>query len=325
MLLRVQTKSQAAADKHRRLTARDKAALALSELTSGGGVLSAENAAKFIVLMIEQSVMLKDFRMVSMKAPIHNVDTTWFPNGILKAGNEATQLSSADAAKPDLGRNVITAKTFRAELPLYDEILEDNIEGANFLATLQASMADAIARDFEKILLKANIAGSDGPEYRLFDGLFTLTTTNTVNFADARISIDGMENILKKMPANFVDERRLKYYTSRHAVTELRGLYADRLTNGGDAYLVENKPIFFEGIPVVPVQCFPENIGTSNHCTNIMLLDPKNFAVGIHRKLQMESDKNIRTGVLYVVATLRAGCTVVEETALVKGYNVNRS
>ena len=73
---------------------------------------------------------------------------------------------------------------------------------------------------------------------------------------------------------------------------------------------------------VMSVPLFPEDIGTSNHCTDAILIDPKNINVGVWRDITIETDKLISEGVLLIVATLRFDMKLIEETAAVKATNV---
>ena len=80
-----------------------KADLALSDLTTGGGMLLPAQAQKFLRILINEAVVLKQATVVPMRSPKQFVEKIRFANRILRAGSEAVALPVADRARPDLG------------------------------------------------------------------------------------------------------------------------------------------------------------------------------------------------------------------------------
>jgi HK97 family phage major capsid protein len=323
--LRIAKKSLSQAERFKNLTTAQKAAYLVSNLVSGGGYLTPENLKKFIQLMIKQAVLLKEIRTMPMKSHTLNLDNFRFNNRVLKASVEGVPPASSAHANPTTARRTITAKYFQATVPISEESLQQQIEGPNWMSSLQAALADAISRDVEDTIVRGDTASAD-PDLNRFDGLFKLITTNTVDAANAAISIDLLEDMLKKMPVEFKSQmNRLSYYTSTNAEIEYRRLYANRATQLGDEALTRNLKAFFSSIPVTGIPVYPENIGTGNACTNVVLMDPKIFVLGIFQKMMMETDKDIVSRVNYIVCTMAIGCNAIEETALIKATNVNRT
>ncbi len=300
-----------------------KADLALSDITSGGGYLTAENARNFLLIMIKQAKLLQDCQVIPMKSHTHNLDKMRFTGDILNVAEESTELASGARSKPTLTRSTIIAKAFKGEVRLSDFDLEDQIEGAAFANSVQTAMAQILAQNIEKICLLSDTTGSGTAPYKQFEGLFKLAATNVVDAGDTNLNKDILRDMLRAMPQEFMSDRsKLMFYTSIAADIDYRDAFANRQTIGGDSFMSDYAPVYYNGVPLKTVPLFPENVGTSTHCTHVVLMDPKNFAVGIWRRLRIETDKNIRAGVISIVASLRMGANFVEETAVVEADNV---
>ena len=104
-----------------------KADLALSELTSAGGVLQPAQAARFMRIMIDEAVLMRQSKVVPMRSPNQLIEKIRFESRVLRPGQEATALSLADRSKPVLGKVSLDAKLYKGEVHLSDEILEDSI------------------------------------------------------------------------------------------------------------------------------------------------------------------------------------------------------
>ena len=302
----------------------EKADLALSDLLSGGELVAAQ-AQKFIRLLIQESVVLGMANVRPMKSKSVEIDKIRFGNRVLRAGAEATALASGDRVKPDLSKTELSAKLFKAQVDLNDEVLEDNIEQGSLRQTVMELLGEAISRDMDEILVQGD-TGSGDTFLASFDGMLAAATSNVVDGGTNAIGIDDLKAAIKAMPDEFVrNKRRLRFLTSIDAETDLRDAYLNRATVAGDRFLQEDAPILYSGVPVMDVPLFPENLGVGTNETNVLLLDPKNILVGIWRKLLVETDKDIESGVLKIVASLRFDFAYMEETAAVKVEHVTVS
>lgn len=300
----------------------NKADMAVSDLVSNGKLQPAQ-AQNFLRILIEEAVLMKQSTVVPMRAPKQQVDKIRFSSRILRAGSEATALSQADRAKPALGEVELDAKLFKAEVRLSNETLEDSIERGGLRQTILQLMAERIATDMDDIIINSDTA-SVTPELNQFDGVLKQITSNVYDHLDTVTNRTMLKSMLKLMPNAFQrNKKNLRYFTSVDSLTDYKDGLADRATaNVGDRFVMEDAPVMYSGIPMYDVPMFPENIGTSTHCTSPILLDPKNIYVGIWRDITIETEKLVREGVLCVVATLRFHCKLAEETATVKANNV---
>lgn len=295
-----------------------KADLALSDLTTSGGLLQPAQAQKFMRILIEEAKLMPMTTVVPMRSPTQLVEKLRFASRILRAGQEATALSSAERSKPNLGKVELNAKLFKAEVRLDDETLEDNIERQELRTTIMQTMGEAIARDMEEVAVQGDTASSDTFLAQL-DGLLKQATSNIVNAGSVNLSKTILRDMMKTMPKEFLrDKGMMSFLTSVDAEIDYRDAYADRATALGDKFLETQAEVRYAGIPVKDIQLFPE----AGSLTNVLFLDPKNIQWGIWRKIKVETDKLVREGVLLIVATLRMDVKYAEETAVVKATNV---
>ena len=300
-----------------------KADAALADLTAGSGTLQPAQAQAFMRVLIKEAVLMGLSTVVPMKSPKQFVEKIKFGSRILRAGTEARALAQADRAKPDFSAVELDAQLFKAEIRLNNEVLQDSIEQGNLKNTIMQLMAERIAVDMDEVIVNGDTASAD-PFLAKFDGVLKQITSNTYNHTDNTTNRTLWKSMLKTMPSEFLrNKKSLRFLTSTDSEIDYRDALADRATaNVGDRFVETDAPSMYSGVPVVSIPLFPENIGTSNHCTSPVLTDPKNIYVGIWRDITVETDKLISEGVVLIVATLRFDCKLAVETAAVKATNV---
>lgn len=300
----------------------EKADMALSDLTTNGGLLQPAQAQKFIRILIDESVILKQGTVVPMKSPKQLIEKIRFANRILRAGTEAAPLPTGDRTKPDLSQVELDAQLFKAEVRLNNEVLEDSIERGQLRQTIMQLMAEAISRDIDEVIIRGDTASTD-PFLAKLNGILKQSTGNVVDAQNQPASKNVFRDMLKSMPSAFLRNKRdMRFFTSVDAAIDYRDTVAERGTLLGDRFLEGDEPALYSGVPVVDVPMFPENLGAGNNTTNILLTDPKNINIGIWRNIRLETDKLVSEGVLIIVATLRFDVKFAEQSAVVKAINV---
>lgn len=296
-----------------------KADMVLGDLTAGG-LLQPDQARRFLRLAIDRSVILPMASVPPMRRPSLLIDKIRFGSRILRAGTEAQAVPVGDRAKPDLSQVPLDTHLMRAEVRLSAEVLEDNIEQANFRDTLIELIAARVALDLEELIINGD-TGSADPFLAQLDGLLTSVSTYVYDHTSAVMDKTVTKALIKLMPNEFIQDRsQMRIFYSQDADTDFRDSIADRNSNLGDDTFKGNRPIVVYGVPHVPASKFPE-VGTPR-LTSAVFLDPKNINVGFWRQIQMEAEKDIRAGVLIIVVTLRMGMVLAEETAAVKAINI---
>ncbi|TAJ75047.1 MAG: phage major capsid protein [Gallionellaceae bacterium] len=300
----------------------EKADLALSDLTTSGGLLQPAQAAKFMRILIKQGKLMGISTVVPMRSPKQLIEKIRFAGRVLRAGAEATALASGDRAKPNLGKVELDAKLFKAEVRLDNEVLEDSIERSELRQTIMQILAERIATDIEEVAVNGDTTSGD-PFLAQFNGILKAATSNVVDATDTTLNKTIFKDMLKALPSEFLrNKAEMRFITSVDAELDYRDAIADRQTIVGDKFLEQEAPIQYSGIPILDSQLFPENIGTGSHCTSVIFTDPKNINFGIWRNIRIETDKLVSEGVLIIVATLRFDVKYAEETAVVKAINV---
>jgi hypothetical protein len=303
-------------------TVLEKADLALADLTTGGGLLQPAQAQKFIRILIDESVILKQGTVVPMKSPKQLIEKIRFGGRILRAGSESAALPAADRSKPDLSQVELDAQLFKAEVRLNNEVLEDSIERGQLRQTIMQLMAEAISRDIDEVIIRGDTTSPD-PFLAKLNGILKQATSNIVDAQNQSTNKGIFRDMLKSMPSAFLrNKREMRFFTSVDSEIDYRDSLAERATVVGDKFLEQDEPVAYSGVPVVDVPLFPENLGAGNNATNILLTDPKNINIGIWRNIRVETDKLVSEGVLIIVATLRFDVKYAEETAVVKAINV---
>jgi hypothetical protein len=300
----------------------EKADLALADLTTGGGLLQPAQAQKFIRILIDESVILKQGTVVPMKSPKQLIEKIRFAGRILRAGAEAAALPAGDRSKPDLSQVELDAQLFKAEVRLNNEVLEDSIERGQLRQTIMQLMAEAISRDIDEVIIRGDTASGD-PFLAKLDGILKQATSNIVDAQNQSTNKGIFRDMLKSMPSAFLRNKpEMRFFTSVDSEIDYRDSLAERATVVGDKFLEQDEPVAYSGVPVVDVPLFPENLGVGGNTTNVLLTDPKNINIGIWRNIRVETDKLASEGVLIIVATLRFDVKFAEETAVAKAINV---
>jgi HK97 family phage major capsid protein len=300
-----------------------KADLALADLMTDGGLLQADQAQRFIRLLIKEAVLMKQITVIPMKAPKHIVENIRFAGRILRAGQEATALPAADRSKPTLGKTELDAKLFKAEVNLSNEVLEDSIERAALRQTIMTLMAEGISRDMEEVIINGDTASTD-TFLAQFDGIIKAANANVVNAGTVALTKNIFRDMVKAMPGEYLRRRSdLRFFVSTDAEIDYRDSIVERnLAPLSARELTDNGPIQYAGIPIEPVPMLPENLGVGANSSIALLLDPKNITVGIWRQIRIETDKDISAGILKIVTTLRMDAKYAHSPAVVKATNV---
>lgn len=300
----------------------EKADLALADLTAGGGILKPAQAQKFIRLLIKQSALLRLATVVPMASSKQQISKIKFGSRILRPGQEATALTQAQRAIPDLSHVELDAKLFKAEVRLSDEVLKDSIERGELRQTIMEMMADAIARDMEEVVVSGDVVSPD-PFLAKLDGILKQATSNVVDAAGNLISKELLRDLIKTLPSEHLrDKSLMRYLTSVDADLDYRNSLAERATAVGDKFLEDDAPVLYSGVPLQPIPLFPENLGAGQNRTVVLLCNPKNIQVGIWRQIRVESDRDISEGTLRIVATLRFDVKYAEEHGVAKAINI---
>lgn len=293
-----------------------KADMAVSDLISDGGYLVAEQAKKFIRVMIEESKLLKMSTVVPMRSEKRLIETIKFGSRVLRAGTSGEALDEAKRSKVTTGKVELDTVLVKGEVRLPYEVLEDNIERQSLLDTIMQLLPERAALDAEELIVQGD-TGSADDYLALLDGLLKQATSHTVDQSGV-IDKTMLQNMLKDLPSEFRrDLKALRFFVTPNNELTYRASLAERATVVGDKFLEQDAPVMAFGVPIIPLSTLP---GTGS--TSALLTNPKNIHVGIHRNILIETDKDISAGEYIVVATMRLDAKFAVEDAVVKAFNI---
>lgn len=306
-----------------------KADIALSDLTSDGGLLNPEQANTFLRKMIVQPTLMNSVRVVGMGAPTRKINKIGFGSRILRAATAGQALAANKRAKPTTEQVELTAKEVMATVYLPYDVLEDNIERANaannessntgpggLRQTIIELIAERAATDIEEMGLLSDTASGDA-DLALQDGYLKVAedNSNVVDHAGASISKALFKAGKKSMPKQYLrNVNRMRHYISVDQETEYRDTLADRATALGDKMVEGTTQAYAYGGAVTPIPQMPDSKG--------LYCDPLNLIFGIYRDISMEYDKDIEARVYKIVLTARIAFQIEEREALSVYTNV---
>lgn len=309
-------------DDNRTLALLHKADLTVGDLKGEAGFLNPGQAARFIRIAIDESVVMSRARTRPMKAPAELLEKTRFGSRIMRAGAEGTPVAEADRARPDLDKVELLAKLFRAEVDLSDEVLDDNIERKNLKNTIMTLMGERGALDMDEVLVNGDTSSLD-PFLAQFDGIRKQATSNIVLAGGETMNKGIFREMIKKMPTEFRKRKKdLTYFTSFDGELDYSDTLADRMTPLGDRQVEADLESIYKGIPVVSVPVIPDDLGGGNDETEVILTNTQNIVVGMYRRIRMRTDLLVREGILVIVADVRFDVKYEEETAVVKATGI---
>jgi len=309
-----------------------RADLALSDLTSNGGILNPEQANTFIDMVQEQPTILNQSRIIRMAAPTRKINRLGFGSRIMKAAPQGTPphanddgtndryLAMADRSAPTTAQIELNTKEIMAEIHLPYELLEDNIEGQSFEDHVMRLIAERAAQDLEEWALSAD-TGSGDAYLALNDGLLKTAVSNEVDLS-AQLDIDGVALNSNVHPATFANGMlampqkylrnlaALKHFMTVPDTIKYRARVAQRATGYGDSSLTGNGELVVHGVPVEQAPLMPSGFG--------LFTFPQNILFGIQRNIQIETDRDIRSRQIIIVLTTRVDCIWDDEDAVVK-------
>jgi hypothetical protein len=309
-----------------------KADIALSDLSSSGGLLNPEQTDQFIQILMDSPTILNAARMVTMNTPQKKINKIGFGSRMLRPGSAATGngpdndwLGSADRVKPDLGQISLNTKEVIAEVHIPYDVFEDNIEGGNITAamgqsagglqdTIMTLIGQRVALDLEELAILGDTTSGDA-YLALTDGYLKRATVHVVNAGGATIAKDVFKAAIKAMPDKYLRQRSaLEFFVSVDNETEYRDTVANRVTGLGDSALVSANSLNVFGSSVNAAPLMPNSKG--------IYTNPKNLIFGVQRKVNIEYDKDIRGRKFIIVVTARIDFQIEETDAMVQITNI---
>ncbi|MER3407696.1 MAG: phage major capsid protein, partial [Nitrososphaera sp.] len=189
----------------------------------------------------------------------------------------------------------------RGEVPITDEVLEDNIERARLADTIMEMLAEAVGRDLEELFVKGDIArtATEDQYLRLLDGLIKQSQAAPEAAKVDAATITTYDDLFTRMVGALPPQYRRDYGALRlYVPVKHRDGYqkslAARGTPFGDVATIQNlaTELAFRGIRVkeVPLMSGTSTINTASvdYTKFALLTNPQNIIVGFHRRVKVE-------------------------------------
>ena len=314
----------------------EKATFTTADLASGGR-LSPQQVREFLRVAMESGVITKEMRYEDSDAPLFEVPRISLNTRVLRRGTEGQRLADADRVKPQTGLVTLQTVLLKGEVPLTDEVLEDNVEKERLADTIMAMLAEAVGRDVEELFIKGDTARTASEDQYLdsLDGIIKqlqvgLPTAQKIDATGITRYDDLFHAMLSALPPRYrTNVSQLRFYVPvRHHDGYVRELRA-RGTRLGDDAIVQNMTadLGFAGIPVrgVPLMSGTDTINSASvdYGKFALLVDPQNLIAGFQRRIRVERYRDPREGVTSFVVTLRCDVKIADPEFGVLAYNVN--
>ena len=294
---------------------------------AGEAPLTIEQVRQFLRLAITPQIMLPDVRTVTSNANKWQESKIDFSSRIMRPGIEGERLSDGNRVKPTTGIVEISTVLVRGEVPVTDEVLEDQVEQAGYADTLMAMIAEAVGRDLEELAINGDTTSGDaylallnGWIYQARNG----TGANTYNGAgDAQDYQKIFRNLVNTLPDRFKrDIPNMRLYVPLRLEERYRDILANRGTPLGDLILMGNNEIRYQSILVKGVPMMTITAGTPD-TSNVLLTHRMNLYFGIRRAIRLESFRDPREGQTSFIVTCRADAEIAHIPATALAYSVD--
>ncbi len=297
---------------------------------AAGGLLGTQQAEKFIDMAVDQSTMVKEARVVRMRAPVMELDKIATTGRVSQL--KAEGVAPESLSEPSFSKVTMATVDVITPFELTFEALEDSIEGGNLEETVISVMAKQTATDLEELAVLGD-TGSADTFLQGLDGWRVLADDgHIVDFEGATLDRSGLSAMYKALPDKYKRRHQdLRYFFAPAMVQDWNDTFADRPTVVGDEALTSRAVPPYMGVPLVSVPVIPTNLTgvqgyESGPKLSFGLVTPReNLVFGIHRQVRIDKDRDILRGVNIYVITTRVAIAYEETDAVVLAVNVGQN
>ena len=298
-----------------RMTPIQKADFTIALLASDGGRMEPEQAREFWQIAIKGSARLASYTSIFMKSDTFKLDRFGFEGRVLHTATSGQALPIGQRSVPTLGQAVLTPKLYKAQVNVDEEVFEDNIMEERLKAFTIGKVTEAVRRDMLEILIASDTASTDD-DLKQFNGIIKSITSNTVDASDAALSKSLLEDTVQILPDQYHDFDKLKFATATNSWINYVSSISDRATDTADGIResATYKPKVL-GIDLEREQNYPTNLAAGNNRTVTTLFDPKNWHIGVHRRVKLKIQEDVPAGVFIIVVSVRFDGAFANEAA----------
>ena len=259
--------------------------------------LDPEEADKFIDYVIDQSWWDKNARIVKMAKNEKNIRYMGY-DATKRFLKPADTFASSDYVKTfSEGKMTLSSKKLRGCVVIYDDDLEDNIEGQAFADHLMKIIAKRVANELDEIYYVSNTAGYGATDARsLFNGFryhllhgdpsdsgtlpeaaVELNANSTGDFTNVgKIAVQAaaapyqwefkFAKMLSSLPSKYKVQGlgNLRYYCNDIVASDYIEALSQRGTVLGDTAILGKAPLTFATIPIATIPLLPTTFATGS-------------------------------------------------------------
>lgn len=300
------------------------------------GLASAQDAAEFIDLTVDQTAILNELRVERDIVKEMNLDSLTLGEPVIIAGTEGTAPADGDVVAAGRSRAVLRPTEILAAFDvtyswLYKNILQ-TVQGlsreqaaSRAMQALNNLFAKRFGKDVVMLAFEGDTALANDTRknkaLRVLDGLVKQAKNDAavhdyVIPANPSYSTVVFPSMLTQLPKDYRDERDvLAFFCSVDVLDAYALEVGERATALGDWALTRGsksaRALTFHGIEIHPV--FGMKTG------HIMLTPKENLAIGFGRKMMAESEKKPRARKVEVTITAEVDAKFAVGDAIVLG------
>jgi len=318
------------------LNKRTKSLFTDSDLSSGG-LLNDKQLNQFIDETLERSVMRKECRNESGAEKTFDLDKIEFADLLIQTP-EAEGTEHTTTTEPSTDQVTITAVEYIIAVNLGYSSLRNSIEKAGFENKLMKRISKKTGTDLEAVAVNSDTVSGSGV-YDDNAGWFQIGAEDhevdhaSGNFASTvDTTLFLFDDMLDALPKKYMDSTDLKAWRF-YLHVDLEWLYRRWLTaigagnSGALNYLIDNPPIFYQGIPVIGVpRLNRSSAGTpSYYLSKAMLCHPKNLVEYIQTNISFVSERKHRKRQIEITGTLNVDWQIEETDAVVVAKDIKHN
>ena len=142
--------------------------------------LNTAQADKFIDYVVDESVVLKSSRVVRMNTPKKDIGKIGISDEILYPAQRGVALDTGKRVTATPTKITLTTQEVIGEVRIFDDELEDNIEGSAFKEHMMKMVAKKVANQLERVSLYSRKLANPTSLYQMFDGFIKKVEANWV-------------------------------------------------------------------------------------------------------------------------------------------------
>lgn len=293
---------------------------------AAGGLLSTGQADRFVDMSLDQSVMLRDARVVRMRSAVMELDRIATSGRVSQLRSEGVAPESL--SEPAFSKVILTAVDIITPFEITMEALEDSIERGSLEETVIRVMARQTATDLEELAIQGDTGSADEFLQGLNGWRKLAEDGNGVDFEGATLDRGGLASMYRALPNRYKrNHGDLRFYFAPEAVQDWHDTFSERTGELGDRALISAQAPPYMGVPLTAVPSIPtdqEGVDgfVGSNLTYGFLTPRENLVFGIHRDIRIDRDRDILRGVNIYTITSRVAVEFEQDDAVVLAVNV---